>query len=505
MPVPSRDKVDLLWWTSQFLKDEKGRKYEFSQRPYLKEIYDCWAKHQVLKKAAQLGLTTFAVNKALWLSNAYNVTTIFTMPTGKDINEFSKTRFNPALRNSNISQKLEIDNAGVKQIGNSFIYFRGAWNEKQAISIPSDFNIHDELDRSKPDIREMYEERLSASEIGWKLDISTPTIPNYGISSIFEETDKRMWFVKCKCGFEQMLSEENIIDNEYRCLKCKEILDRARACWKPTAKSDIVGYKLSQLMALWIPAKEILRKKAKYRFKADYYNMVLGDEYAGGEGMATRGDVIACLVKPYQAVGKTVIGVDWGDTSWFVVKRGKSLIYFGAIVGDTRTHSKQVAALMEKFDAHAVCDFGYGDTKNNDLIEWFPGRVWMCIYTEDGRDMNPRLNEEKRVVNIDRTRSLQESLKDIQERSVEIFEGEEVETLINHVLNVAETKEEDKHGQIKTIIKKTGDDHLLHAFNYTRLLEGKDISEDDISTGGVDRDTAVSGVDRASVTDFEMG
>jgi len=51
----------------------------------------------------------------------------------------------------------------LKQIGQSFVYFRGAWSERQAISVDSDFNIHDEVDFSKPDIIEIYQERCCLS------------------------------------------------------------------------------------------------------------------------------------------------------------------------------------------------------------------------------------------------------------------------------------------------------------------------------------------------------
>ena len=69
------------------------------------------------------------------------------------------------------------------------------------------------------------------------------------------------------------------------------------------------------------------------------------------------------------ATVKTAVGVDWGDTSWAVVRRGNYILHMEQITGATRTHPRRVAELMEKFNGHAVCDFGYGDTKNKALIE----------------------------------------------------------------------------------------------------------------------------------------
>ena len=470
VPIPPRSLVDFLWWAETNLRNEKGNKYEFNERAYLKGIYDCTSQKMVIKKSAQVGISSFAISKAFWLCDNQPVTVIFTMPTAGDVSNFSQTRINPSLRNSTLSHQMNVDNVGVKQIGNSFIYMRGAWNEKQALSIPSDFNIHDELDRSKPDVREMYEERLSASDIAWRLDLSTPTIPNYGITALFEETDKREWFVRCKCGEDQILVEENIIDNEYRCRKCKEIIDSRNGYWKATAKHEIAGYHVTQLMAHWIPASEILRKKKDYKFKRDYYNFVLGKEYAGGEGMATRADILACIKNIHDIEGRAVIGVDWGNITWYVIRKSKVLIHMGKIEGDTRYHAAEVGKLMEKFNADCVADFGYGDTKNSELIEKYPGRVWMCIYTVDGKDMEPDFNDLTNMVKVDRTRSIQGSLVEIKNREIEIFANETLEEFIKHHMNVAEVDEIDKHGKARTVIKRAGDDHLLHANNYARLL-----------------------------------
>lgn len=494
--MPPRALVDFLWWTRENLTNEKGAIYEFRQRAYLKDIYDCRAQRMVIKKAAQMGISAFAINKALWLADNQVVTVIFTMPTAGDVSNFSQTRINPSVYKSTLKSKLSVDNVGIKQIGDSFIYLRGAWSEKQALSIPSDYNIHDEVDFSRPNIREMYEERLSASELGWRLDISTPTIPNYGISASFEKTDKREWFIKCECGHDQILTEENIIDNEYRCVSCKEVLDRTNGYWKATAESDVVGFHISQFMATWISAKDLLRKKVDYKFKADFYNFVLGEEYAGGEGMITRGDILACLSEPRQVNGKAVVGVDWGDTSWFVIRKPGALIHVGKIEGDTRTHATEVAKLMEKFNADCVADFGYGDTKNSELIEKFPGRVWMCVYTNDGKDMESKLDKKTRKINIDRTRSLQTTLMEIKDKEIDIFGNEMIEEFIQHHLNIAEEQEEDKHGKVRTVIRKTGEDHLLHADNYSRLLESKQMNLNDFKTAGVERETAVKSVDR---------
>ncbi len=456
------------------MKNEKGSELEFHDRKYLLDLYKAtWSyPKMVIKKSAQVGVTTFALTKAFWLCDNYQTSVIFTMPTHGDVSIFSQTRINPMLKSAQTDNDIGIDNVSVKQIGNSFIYLRGAWTEKQALSIPSDYNIHDEIDFSKPDIREMYEERLSASDFRWQLDISTPTIPNYGISKEFEETTKNLWVVDCRaCGHRQEVKIDNIIDEEYRCLKCKEILDRENGKWEAQQKSEVAGFHITQLMAGWLPASEILRKRERYIFKRDFFNFVLGEEYYGGEEMVTRADILALLYdgKEIPDEGtKTAVGIDWGDISWAVVRRGNTILHIQKITGDTRTHPKQVAELMEKFNAYAVCDFGYGDTKNKALIDWFPKKVWQCLYT--AKTIFPRFDDNDRKVHIDRTLSLKESFEEIKAKGVRIVATPEINVFISHFGNMVEKKSMDEHGQMKEDIQSAGDDHYAHAYNYARLL-----------------------------------
>ncbi len=461
-------------WCQANLRTEKNEPLDFIKFPFLIEVYNDVSKEIIVKKCSQVGISTMAMNRLLWLSKHIDgLTAIYTLPTSNDVSDFTQGRFDPVVKNSGIFSDIEIDNVGLKRIENVNIYFRGTGTEREALSIPSDYNIIDELNFSKQSIVEAYEERLSASPLQWKLKISHPTLPNTGISSLYDQSTQKEWYVKCLAGHEQVIREDNIIDGEYRCLSCRELLDRTHGRWVAKyPERTIQGYHFSQLMSLWIPATEILRKKDVYEYKRDYYNFVLGEDFVGGETTITRADILSILINSDEikekADERVVIGVDWGDTSWAVVLKGKTIIYLEKITGDTRKHPIRVLELMEKFNAYCIADFGYGDTKNKYLIDNKPGSVWMCVYT-DGK-MYPEWDSSKHIVRIDRNTSLYETCEDIRGRHIKLVNNEQVETFIKHFSNLGTEKVMDNKGGVKTQFVRTGDDHYCHALNYARLM-----------------------------------
>lgn len=475
--------VDLLYWSKSYLTTEKNEPIEFIQRPYLKELYLNWQTNQVIKKAGQMGISNYAIDKALWLAANYKVNIIYTLPTSNDVTTFSQSRVDPVILNMRLDIPRNVDNVKVKQINNSFLYFKGTFDEGQAISVPSDFNIHDEIDFSKQDIVEMYSERLSASLIKWKLKLSTPSLTDYGIDAEYKQSDQRKWFVTCpKCGFKQVLTENHIdVDNNrYACERCGGTLINTQGEWLATAKSSVTGYHITQLMAGWITPAEIVNKKKEYKFKRDYYNYALGETYDGGSETLSRIDFMNNTIYTSQFANNNLyrVGIDWGDDSYIVIKSGNDIVHYQTITGDTRTHVQQILNLISKFNnLTVVADFGYGDIKNNELADKLNAglkpRFYKCIYTDSGMNSIPEVNDKEYTVKVDRTRSIEERIIEIKNGSTKILKLSEYDTFINHHLNIVEIKEKDKHGQVRIRYGNKGADHFAHANNYASVLSGQ--------------------------------
>ena len=120
---------------------------------------------------------------------------------------------------------FQINSVEQKQIGKSFLFFKGTYTEKEAIMLTSDRNIHDELDKSKPEVIRDYTSRMGFSKIRSQHYFSTPTIPDVGIDALWGKSDQKHWRFDCPhCQYEQHMEWEKNVDRErkiYVCQKCR--------------------------------------------------------------------------------------------------------------------------------------------------------------------------------------------------------------------------------------------------------------------------------------------
>jgi hypothetical protein len=503
----SQVKLDyFLPWVTDYIQTPKGEPLDFYNHPYLIDIYDDQSKDIRVKKSAQIGISTFAINKSLWFADTHDVSIIYTMPTASDVADFSKARITPVVQASEYLSGRVDGGIELKQIGNSFIYFRGAWSERQAISVDSDFNIHDEIDFSKPDIISMYKERMSHSKFKLFLALSTPTIPEFGIDYLFNRSDKKEWFVTCpKCKQKQILKYPDSIrgntkEARYACVHClATITDDARRNgeWIATGEDDwgASGYHISQMMAPWISATEILRKEEMARVRPtaqlsgvkDFYNFCLGEAYGGENQPLNRDILLACIQNKYdlELKGKnTIMGVDQGNDLHVVVYKKETdgsirLLHTGVY------HSFD--DLPNIMDAYGVtfCLIDALPNKHSarKFALMYQAKVWLVYYNENQKEFikwyrDPESKEYRVIVakmeSIDRMAD-----KFVTHQVVLPRLTQDVDLFIRHLCNWAKDKEEKTDGRVVWVYKKLGADHLAMASNYAML------GIDKLSTGSL--------------------
>ena len=198
------DTTQTADWIQKHLK-LSGRQVSFKGREYQERILKSDAPTIVVKKCSQVGISELMLMRNLALMDILNgFKIIHTLPTALFAQKVMKTRVDPLLASSpKLQSKLNknLDNANVKQIGDSLLYLNGTNTTASAISIPADCIVVDELDFSVMENVESLQSRLTASQYRWWNYVSTPTVPNFGIDSQFQASKRYYNHCKCKhCG-----------------------------------------------------------------------------------------------------------------------------------------------------------------------------------------------------------------------------------------------------------------------------------------------------------------
>src|ERR1035437_5404554 len=78
--------ADIHIFLEQYqIKNESGHVLDFKDHAFLWDIYQDFTPHQAILKAAQIGFTTTAIIKSLWLTKTHQMDMIYTMPTYSDV------------------------------------------------------------------------------------------------------------------------------------------------------------------------------------------------------------------------------------------------------------------------------------------------------------------------------------------------------------------------------------------------------------------------------------
>jgi hypothetical protein len=206
-------------------------------------------------------------------------------------------------------------------------------------SVPADLIVFDELDEAEPQAKSMARERLGHSDYKRIVELSNPSLPDYGIDEVYQRSDQRHWRVKCPaCGEWTALDEEfprklgqeiKIIRPRkdggfYRaCPKCEAELDMAAGEWVADFPSRAIhGYRISQLISSKVDPGEILEEYCTTRYPDRFFNLKIGIPWADLERRLDSASVLAlCTDRPMleAADGGTAMGVDTGSQLHAVV------------------------------------------------------------------------------------------------------------------------------------------------------------------------------------------
>ena len=495
-PETRASATPLAKWSRKLRVD--GRPFSFDGHEYLRAIYDDTARHVVLSKAAQIGGTTWAILRSFHACMAgLNVGYYF--PTKTDVLEFSKSRVSPLLNENPFLRKLvrETDTAGLKRVGPGHLYLRGMQSTVGMKSIPVDMLVFDELDEATPEAKAMARERLGHSDYKRILELSNPSLPDYGIDEVYQRSDQRHWTLKCpSCGnwtslekaFPRKKGQEVRVilprknGGYYRaCVKCSAELDLAKGEWVADFPDRPVhGYRISQLFSSKIDPGEILEEYRITRFPDRFYNLKIGIPWADLERRLDAASVLAlCRHTPVKMPEKlpTVMGVDTGSQLHAVVIQPdiEQRTIRNVVHLQVCNEFEELDALMKKFRVTRCVIDGLPETHaTRAFAKRHNGRVYLNFFNENQRG-SALWHSDQRIVNINRTEALDASRAAVREKSINLPPRDRlVEEFARHMAADAKILDEDEEtGAKKYRYIRTGPDHFSLAFTYCWMAAEK--------------------------------
>lgn len=325
----------------------KSKPFSFYGHEFQKTILSDTSTELNVQKCSQIGLSEIQARWTLAVTNIIpGFSVIYTMPFALDAENFCRTRIDPIIEDSatlRAAVNPNLNNSRIKQFRDSFIYFRGTNGETQAISIPADGIVSDEIDRSLPDVLTQYQSRLTHSPWRLRRNFSTPTMPGYGIAKKMETS--RRFRNLCTCshcnetfnpsyydhvkipGYDNDLREiDKFTLNKIRwkeakllCPKCGREPDlspqyRQYVAENPLDQYDATGYYVSPFDApLLITPSFLVHASTQYSKTTEFVNQNLGLTAIDADESLVLDDFVKATVSfPLKDSSIYAMGVDLG-------------------------------------------------------------------------------------------------------------------------------------------------------------------------------------------------
>jgi len=464
-PVPDRV-TDLYAWTTThraFLAEDKP--IDFKTHPYLIGLYKLDAQRVVISKAAQLGVSEYAVSYALHAADQRRANVLYIFPSDRTISDFSAARIAPAIEASTYLKMIVenreggrrgVDQTQLKRIRNRYLYLRGGMvkpdgRAPQLKSIDADVLIMDEFDEMDPRAPSIAQKRLGHSRIAEERLISTPSYPGMGVHAKFLESDQRHWFVACPhCRHKQTMTLAHVVtefdqlerpvhwhgQDENRawvaCDRCGGELDRlGPGEWVAQHPGrGLVGYHMNKLFSPHVVLDELIvnlqttdETKRKEAMNQDW-GLPYKPKGGGLDDEILDGCMRDYAMKPV-AGERTVMGVDVGKVLNVVIRGPEDsetgerpLRYAGEVAG-----FEEASHLLRRYRVKCCVVDANPEVREARRFQASQraGLVWVCYYSLGHQGMKTEepldWKDDDGRVDVDRTRMMDETVSRFVEQA----------------------------------------------------------------------------------------
>lgn len=488
------DKVSIhAFVQNNNLVTENGKPLDFKTHRYLFDIYRDHSPLLCCIKAGQIGFSTMAIIKTLWLAHNRNINIGYILPTSEMVEKFVGSKVNMMIQENPVlmSWVKDKDSIKQKQLGKNSIFYLGSQTDRSAIMLSLDLLVGDEYDKSPQGTLETYDSRLQHSDYKWKWIFSNPTIPDFGVDRFWALSDQKKWHITHSCS-SMYVFDEDCIDytaEMYRCPKCKEEITREEIRmgeWVATKEGKWSGYWIPLWVNPMIKASEIAEKK-RDKSKEFFANFVAGTPYINPNNALSQKVLERCLKDTVNSQDpRVIIGVDTGHNIHYTLMNQQGVFYHGYCqsVAENPTPNydpyDEIERRMNQFAGSIVVADQGGDLIGiRKLQAKYPGRVFLCWFVKETRNQQIIRwgeNEEYGKVLVDRNRAVQMCVDEVTDQRF-VFNGtqEEWQPYFNHWLNIYRVKEiqgqdeNDPQYGWRWVWKRKGPDHWMMSTVYARV------------------------------------
>lgn len=465
------------------------------------------ARRKCYMKATKGGWTEMEVLDTLhgMMYGYYPAGVLHAFPTNDTVSDFSKGRFRPLIsKNPCIASYVRETNAvNVKQVGDAFLYLRGARlsdvidsttkESSKLKDIIVDKFVADECDHMSEATFEKLRGRLQHSKVRKEVYVSNPVMPDSGIHALYKKSDQRQWFRHCSsCGtwtcaereFPDCVKIRRNGTSYIACKKCGKPVALSPGEWVAAYRDKAVymeGYQLSHLSSTFVEPREVLEafEDPPEGNLSDVYRLRLGLPHVAVEDRLTQAQVLTCCGSNLMSTGfggPAAMGVDVGNVLHVVIgynlnRRQKEVIKVVRVSDWDDLHD-----LARKYGVQsAVVDLkpeGHSARKFKQEAKF---RVFLCDYS-DYMKTSAKWNQETGIVSINRTDICDRSHRAVTDEAELVLprRNAEMGVFAAQMANIAKSLEDDtrtgtrkyRYRTLSAGKPGTSDDHYRHAVNY---------------------------------------
>ena len=480
--LPQSDLGIHKWMHDEVFVNEKGEPLTFQDHMFLFDPYKDFSRRQVYKKCSQVGVSVMMNIKVPYVMKAHKLNVIYTLPSDSDVYEFVPTKTDKMINiNKPLADALNKDKVELKEMYDRFWHFKGTRSKTAAIMTTADLLVHDETDRSDQGVIGTYQSRIKKSEYKGTWHLSNPSFKNMGVDIVWKRSDKKEWFVECPhCKHQQIIDWYRNVDyvrKIYVCVQCgNELDDYTRRLGKWVALEpdlEISGYHISQMMAPWITAKELIEEEENTD-EEYFHNFVLGEPIGEGDAEDFRQLIIDAWTPHSLKEGPQFMGVDIGSTKHYVIGNMDGI----HTVGKCKTR-QELEMIIEHWNPTVVMDGGPERTWAEEFRKKYP-KLWINFYQRDKtkkRKIWWGEGENTGIVHSDRSRVIDAVVTAIVDADIQFdMESHELERYIKHWLVMVKKKEIDSMGVARFVWDKNtvnAQDHWVHSSVYYYIARSR--------------------------------